>query len=107
MEKSPQFEVKTELSPERRSEIVKRFKGMGFSLEDNGQHFIARGEADGKEVARHFPLWETMDLEGGGSVKTIDDIEAFFRFGPKLSTRELVEKLREYRNKRQEKTADR
>ena len=100
MEKPQQFEVKTELSPERRNEIIKRFKGIGFSLEDNGQHFVARVEADGKEVARYFPLWETMGLEGGGSVKTVDDIEAFFRFGPKLSTRELMEKLREYRNKK-------
>lgn len=98
MEKSPRFELKTKLSPERQSEMIEKFKDMGFSLEDDGQHFVARVEVDGKETARYFPKWETMDLEHGGTVKTADDIEAFFRFGPGFSTLDGMEKLKKYRN---------
>lgn len=101
MEKPPPFELKTKLSPERQSEMVEKFKNMGFSLEDGGQHFTARVEVNGKEAARHFPKWETMDLEHGGTVKTADDIEAFFRFGPNIPTIEGMERLREYREKKE------
>ncbi len=101
MEKEPKFEIHARMSPEQQKKIVKKFKDMGFSLEVRDNHFVAQIEVDGKETERHFPLWESMDLADGGSVKTEDDIEAFFTFqDPNLSTREGVERLKNERKKK-------
>lgn len=93
------FETKTRLSPERQAEIIQKCADMGFSLEDEGQHFVAHSEADGKKVARYFPKWETIDLEHGSSAKTEDSIEIFFRFGPEISVAEGMKRLQEHRGK--------
>lgn len=100
---TPAFEIKALLSPERQREIILKLAGAGFLLEDGGQFFIARLEVDGKKVARHFPKWETVNLEQGGVVKITDSIEIFFRFGPEISIVEGMERLREYKEKRKDR----